>query len=136
MAKLYRFPPRQAHAMNGISLGSVSDSSSASGSPLHGGTVDPEKNNQYMNKLYELGMEHPAIYETISNAAKDGTLDSGDTTSDSAASSPGFSDQAKLTKHEYPPATDSTYETIDGAGHYNTAFEVDIKGAVQGQSKV
>ena len=122
--------------MNGISLSNVSDTSSASGSPLHGGTVDPEKNNQYTNKLYELGMEHPAIYETISNAAKGGALDSSDATSESGASSPSYSDCAKLTKHEFPPATDNTYETINGGGQINSAFEVDVKGAAQGQSRV
>ena len=78
-------------------------------------------------------MEHPAIYETLGKVSKgpESPTSSEASTSDSGASSPSISDQAKLTKNEFPPpSSDNTYEAI------NPAFEVDVKGAEQGQSKV
>ena len=133
IAKFKRSPPRDAHAMNGISLSNVSDTSSPPDSPLHGVTMDPEKNNQYTNKLYELGMEDPTIYAALGKAAKgsESPTSSEASTSESGANSPSISDQAKLTKNEFPsPSLDNTYESI------NPAFEIDVKGAEQGQSKV
>ncbi len=142
VAKLYRSPPPRNHAVSGISMNDIQAGSM--GAPINGVMVDSDKPMSYTNKLYELTMDEPTFYANIGNSNKSGeelgqtseVTSSPEVASTSGSSSPSFSEQAQLTQHEYPPATETPYATIDKGGLNNPAFSHPVEGAEQGSSKV
>ncbi len=112
------------------------------GAPMNGVVVDSDKPMSYTNKLYELGMDDPTFY-AFGGGNKSGEelgqvseVTSSPEVASSSSSSPSFSEQAQLTQHEYPPATESPYATISKGGHDNPAFSHPVEGAEEGSSKV
>ncbi len=118
-------------------MSDVGNNGGVTEAPLNVTGVDPDKPSQYSNKLYDLGMEDPAIYESLGKVTKPlgSETSEASTSDDSGTSSPTFGDEARLTRHELPPAAESPAYTEDG-GEINPAFEVDVQGVEQGSSKV